>query len=114
MARELGDGVMSVKEPIADFDWSIVAGSGTVLDDGEEPGARRVLEAVGPYLTMLYHYFYDVPSAVDLDALPGGRAWRERVDAIRRRCATCACTARTWSPSPSATATSSPARLSRC
>jgi 5,10-methylenetetrahydromethanopterin reductase len=82
VARELGDGVMSVKEPVPDFAWSIVAGSGTVLDEGESAGDPRVLEAVGPYLTMLYHYFYDVPGAVDVDSLPKGREWRARVDAI--------------------------------
>ncbi|MSO94876.1 MAG: LLM class flavin-dependent oxidoreductase [Thermoleophilia bacterium] len=82
VAHELGDGVMSVKTAIPGFDWSIVAGSGTVLDEGESAASPRVLQTVGPYLTMLYHYFYELPTAVDLDALPGGREWRKEVDAV--------------------------------
>jgi 5,10-methylenetetrahydromethanopterin reductase len=82
VARELGDGVMSVKEPIPGFDWSIVAGSGTVLDPGERANDPRVLAAVGPYLTMLYHYFYDIPTTVDVGSLPSWKTWQMRVDAI--------------------------------
>jgi 5,10-methylenetetrahydromethanopterin reductase len=81
VAQELGDGVMSVKEPVPGFDWSIAAGSGTVLQDGESYGSPRVLEAVGPYLAMLYHYFYEAPG-VDVAAFPGGEAWKAEVEAI--------------------------------
>jgi 5,10-methylenetetrahydromethanopterin reductase len=82
VARELGDGVMSVKEPVNGFDWSIVAGAGTVLDEGESADSERVLAAVGPYVTMLYHYFYEVPTNVDLNSLPLGSEWRRRIDEI--------------------------------
>src|SRR5579862_4214619 len=85
VARELGDGVMCVKQPVPGFEWSIVAGGGTVLDDGEPPDSDRALAAVGPYLTMLYHYFYDAPTDVDIDSLPLGGEWRRRIDEIPNR-----------------------------
>jgi len=81
VAQELGDGVMSVKEPIPGFAWSIAAGSGTVLDEGEAVDEPRVLAAVGPYLAMLYHYFYEAPG-VDVTAFPAGAEWQAEVDAV--------------------------------
>jgi 5,10-methylenetetrahydromethanopterin reductase len=81
VAQEVGDGIMSVKEPVAGFDWSITAGGGTVLDPGESPSSPRVLAAVGPMLTMLYHYFYEAPQ-VDVSAFEHGARWKAQIDAI--------------------------------
>ena len=86
VARELGDGVMSVMEPQPGFAWSIVAGGGTVLDQDEDPGSARAAAAAGPHITMLYHYFYEVPGVSrQVDDLPGGTEWRAEVDAIPER-----------------------------
>jgi 5,10-methylenetetrahydromethanopterin reductase len=57
---------------------------GTVLRDGEDYDAPRVLAAVGPAAAAAYHGFYEwSPSGVD--GLPGGAAWRERVEAEPER-----------------------------
>ncbi len=83
VAREVGDGVMSVMEPVAGFDWSVVAGGGTVLEPDEDPASERAVAAAGPHITMLYHYFYEVPGVSRrIEDLPGGAAWQANVDAI--------------------------------
>jgi 5,10-methylenetetrahydromethanopterin reductase len=56
VARELGDGVFGGMVPIGGFAWSVVLVWGTVLDDGEEPGSRRVLEAAGHAASVVLHY----------------------------------------------------------
>ena len=40
VARELGDGVMTIGGGDHDFDWCSVLAFGTVLDDGESPGSE--------------------------------------------------------------------------
>jgi len=83
VARRLGDGVMSGGFPCPGFGWSIVSGGGTVLDEGENPGSPRALAAAGPFVTALYHLFYELPGlGMNLEQLPGGRRWRAEVDAI--------------------------------
>jgi 5,10-methylenetetrahydromethanopterin reductase len=83
VARDVGDGVMSGGFPCPGFDWSIVAGGGTVLDEGEDPGSPRALAAAGPFVTSLYHLFYELPGlGMKVDDLPGGARWRAAVDAI--------------------------------
>lgn len=83
VARELGDGVMSGGFPCAGFAWSIVAGGGTVLDEGEDPGSPRALVAAGPFVTALYHLLYELPGlGMQVEDLPGGVQWRAEVDAI--------------------------------
>jgi 5,10-methylenetetrahydromethanopterin reductase len=81
VARELGDGVMTIGGSDADFDWCSVLAFGTVLDDGESPGSERALAAAGAGLTVVYHAMYEGdPSSVD--ALPGGVEWRKRLEEI--------------------------------
>jgi 5,10-methylenetetrahydromethanopterin reductase len=48
VARELGDGVMTVGSGEPTFDWCAALAFGTVLDDGEDSGSARVLSAAGP------------------------------------------------------------------
>ena len=81
VARELGDGVMTIGGGDHDFDWCAVLAFGTVLDDGESPGSERALEAAGPALTVVYHAMYEGDPA-SVDALPGGVEWRKRLEEI--------------------------------
>jgi 5,10-methylenetetrahydromethanopterin reductase len=79
VARDLGDGVMTIGSGDPEFEWCSVLAFGTVLDDGESPGSERALAAAGPGLTVVYHAMYEGdPSSVD--ALPGGVAWRKRLE----------------------------------
>lgn len=83
VARELGDGVMSGGVPCQGFDWSILGGGGTVLDDDEDPGSPRALAAAGPFVTALYHLFYELPGlGMKVEDLPGGAQWRAEVESI--------------------------------
>lgn len=84
VAAELGDGVFSAALPQPDAvqvaDWRALLAFGTVLDDGEELSAERVVDAAGPGAVMLYHATYERAGAEVVDALPGGRAWREAIE----------------------------------
>lgn len=83
LAREVADGVLTVGYPADGWDRSVQLVFGTVLDDGEDPGTERVREAVGPWYALVSYHgpWEDDPAAVD--DLPGGRAWRERIEAER-------------------------------
>ncbi|MDQ6853717.1 MAG: LLM class flavin-dependent oxidoreductase [Actinomycetota bacterium] len=89
VAKELGDGVMTIGSGQPEFDWCAVLAFGTVLDAGETPSSPRALAAAGPALTVVYHGTYEIdPAAVDV--LPGGPEWRaaiERVPAATRHLA---------------------------
>jgi 5,10-methylenetetrahydromethanopterin reductase len=86
VARQVGDGVMSGGFPSSGFDWSIVAGGGTVLEDDEDPSTPRALAAAGPFVTSLYHLFYELPGlGMKVEELPRGATWRAKVDAIPQR-----------------------------
>jgi 5,10-methylenetetrahydromethanopterin reductase len=55
---------------------------GTVLDDGEDPASARAVAAAGPALAAAYHAIYESKGAGGVDRLPGGREWREAVEAV--------------------------------
>ena len=80
VARELGDGVMTIGAGEPSFDWCAVLAFGTVLVDGEASDSERALAAAGPALSVVYHAMYEGdPSSVE--SLPGGAEWRARIDA---------------------------------
>jgi 5,10-methylenetetrahydromethanopterin reductase len=81
VARELGDGVMTIGGGDPEFEWCSVLAFGTVLDDGESPGSERALAAAGPGLTVVYHAMYEGDPA-SVEALAGGVEWRKRVEEI--------------------------------
>jgi 5,10-methylenetetrahydromethanopterin reductase len=81
VARELGDGVMTIGGGEPEFDWCSVLAFGTVLDEGESPGSERALAAAGPAQTVVYHAMWEGDPA-SVDALPGGAEWRKRVEAV--------------------------------
>jgi 5,10-methylenetetrahydromethanopterin reductase len=85
VAAELGDGVFSAAVPQADAvnvaDWRALLSFGSVLDEGEELTSPRVVDAVAPSAVVVYHSMYERGGAAAVDALPGGRGWREAVEA---------------------------------
>ncbi|BBZ10939.1 LLM class flavin-dependent oxidoreductase [Mycobacterium branderi] len=85
VAAELGDGVFSAALPQPDAakvsPWRALLTFGTVLDDGEELTSPRVADAAGPGAVVMYHAMYERGGADVVDALPGGRAWREAIEA---------------------------------
>jgi 5,10-methylenetetrahydromethanopterin reductase len=84
VAAELGDGVFSAAVPQPDAvgvaDWRALLAFGTILDEGEDLTSERVVDAVAPAAVVLYHATYERVGADAVDALPGGRAWREAIE----------------------------------
>ena len=81
VARELGDGVMSIFGSYPEFDWCALLAFGTVLDPGESADSERALAAAGPALTVVYHGMYEADPA-NVDGLPGGIEWRAELERI--------------------------------
>lgn len=84
VAKELGDGLMCagvVPEGAAD---AALLTMGTVLGPGEGPDSPRVLEAIGPGIAVVWHGTY-AASGAGVDALPGGKGWREEVERYPER-----------------------------
>jgi 5,10-methylenetetrahydromethanopterin reductase len=85
VAAELGDGVFSAALPQPEAagvtDWRALLSFGTVLDEGEDLNSPRVIDAAGPAAVVLYHSTYERGGATAVDALPGGQAWREAIEA---------------------------------
>jgi 5,10-methylenetetrahydromethanopterin reductase len=85
VAADLGDGVFSAVLPQPDAvnvtEWRALLCFGTVLDEGEELSSPRVADAAGPGAVVLYHAAYERGGPAAVDALPGGRGWREAVEA---------------------------------
>jgi 5,10-methylenetetrahydromethanopterin reductase len=86
VADELGDGVFTVGEPhpeaVSIASWRVLLNFGTVLDDGEAMTSPRVLENLAPAAAVQFHGAYERGGAGAVDALPGGRAWRELIESI--------------------------------
>ncbi len=81
VAKEIGDGVMSVQAPIGGFDWSVLLQPGTVLEDGETLDCERVFEAVGPAVATFYHGAYEAMGE-GVDGFPNGAAWRAMIESF--------------------------------
>lgn len=83
VAAELGDGVFSAMIPSpSEQRWRPLLTMGTVLDEEEDPTSERVITVGGPALAVVYHGTYLRAGADGVDALPGGRAWREETEAV--------------------------------
>src|SRR6202040_1476666 len=85
VAAELADGVFSAAVPQPDAvnaaDWRALLSFGTVLDEGGEPTPPRVVQGVAPGAVVMYHALCERGGGAAVDALPGGRGWREAVEA---------------------------------
>lgn len=84
VAAELGDGTFSAARPAPGDGpaWRAVLAFGTVLADGEDVAAPRVLEAAGHGVAVVYHAVYERGGAAAVDALPGGATWRAGVESV--------------------------------
>ena len=102
VAHEVGDGAFSLF-PVDGFDWMVQLAFGTVLDDGEDPGSDRAIEAAGPAVAVLLHGSYEQGAPLDAGL---GRADRGSSTSAP---ATSPCTIVISSRSPNATARTSPA-----
>ncbi|WP_405988184.1 LLM class flavin-dependent oxidoreductase [Streptomyces sp. NBC_00986] len=79
LAAEIADGIIGPFHP--DLPTATLV-SGTVLDMGENPGSDRVRHAIGPWRVLDWHNAYAYGGAEAVDALPGGRQWRDTVEAL--------------------------------
>ncbi len=77
LATEVADGVIGPPHP--SLPTAILA-SGTVLDPGEDATSARVQEAIGPWRVVEWHNAYAAGGADAVDAMPGGRAWRDALE----------------------------------
>jgi len=80
VAHEVGDGVLSAM-PLSGFASSIALAFGTVLADGEDPGAERPLAAAGHGAAMLLHYSTE-NGFLDTLLPEQGRQWLAAYDAV--------------------------------
>jgi 5,10-methylenetetrahydromethanopterin reductase len=78
VAKELGDGVMSMQDAFP-FEWCACCFGGTVLDEGEERSSARAFDAVAPLIAFTYHYVYQAAGPA-VDAMPEGARWRAAVE----------------------------------
>jgi 5,10-methylenetetrahydromethanopterin reductase len=82
VATELGDGVFSAGAPLEGGpEWKAALRFGTVLDEDEDVQSGRVRTAAGPALAVIYHAQYERGGPEAVDALPGGQAWRDSMEA---------------------------------
>ncbi len=81
VARELGDGVMSIFGSYPEFDWCSLLAFGTVLEPGESPDSARAFDAAGPALTVVYHGMYESDPEL-VKSLPGGPEWLAEIEQV--------------------------------
>jgi 5,10-methylenetetrahydromethanopterin reductase len=88
---ELGDGVLTTRAPRAGRvpgrpsgpgSRQVLLTFGTILDEGEDAVGPRALAAAGPALAAAYHAIWESKGADGVDKLPGGREWRQAVEAV--------------------------------
>ena len=80
LAGRIADGIIGLPTPNALPVATLMAG--TVLDAGEDANSPRVRKAVGPWQVVGYHEAYAIAGADAVDAMPGGQAWRETLEAL--------------------------------
>ena len=79
-ARQLGTGVIS-SSPVEGFAWSVWLTHGTVLADGEDIDAGRVLRSAGPGAAMAYHSGYQ-RRRPNFATLPDAAVWRASIEEV--------------------------------
>jgi 5,10-methylenetetrahydromethanopterin reductase len=81
VASEVGDGLICAGViPEGAGDCALLS-FGTVLEAGESFESKRVMDAIGPALALVYHGVYEA-AGEGVDAIPGGKGWREEIEAI--------------------------------
>ncbi len=84
VARELGDGLMCAGVVPEGAKDAAVLVMGTVLREGEAFDTPRVIDAIGPGIAVVWHGTYEA-AGEGVDALPGGKGWREEVERFPER-----------------------------
>jgi 5,10-methylenetetrahydromethanopterin reductase len=79
LAGDVADGIIGPPHPTLP---AAMIASGTVLEPGEDPGSSRARESVGPWRVVDWHNAYVEGGAAAVDAMPGGQAWREALEAL--------------------------------
>lgn len=79
LASDVADGIIGPPHPTLP---TATLASGTVLELGEDKESDRVREAIGPWRVVKWHDAYAKGGAETVDALPGGQAWREALEAV--------------------------------
>jgi 5,10-methylenetetrahydromethanopterin reductase len=85
VAAGLGDGVLTTRVPrdlASQGSRQVLVAFGTVLDDGEDATSPRAVAAAGPAVAAAYHAIYESKGAAGVEKLPGGREWREAMEAV--------------------------------
>ena len=77
-AADVADGVIGPPHPTLP---TATLASGTVLEPGEDPSSARVRDAIAPWRVVGVHTAYSQGGAAAVDAMPGGHAWREELEA---------------------------------
>jgi 5,10-methylenetetrahydromethanopterin reductase len=81
LAKEIGDGLISLGGPAEGFEICLVSSNGTVLDDGEDVTSPRASIALKPIIALAYHHRYTTdPETVK--ALANGEAWLASVERV--------------------------------
>jgi 5,10-methylenetetrahydromethanopterin reductase len=81
VTRELGAEVLTILVPNPDFASSVILDFGTVLEDGEDPGSDRVVDAAGHGLSVVLHWA--VEHGVIDELLPErGHEWAAAYDDV--------------------------------
>jgi 5,10-methylenetetrahydromethanopterin reductase len=83
-AKEVGDGVFFGGAPsaaAAEFAHVALLSFGTVLDDGEDPGSERVMDAAGHAVAVSFHAMYEWTPAA-LAGVRGGPEWRAMIEQV--------------------------------
>ncbi len=84
VARDVGDGLLTLW-PRGGFPWVAQIVFGTVLDPGETTASERVLAAAGHGAAVFYHVTYHGRGWGQIETLPSGAAWRQRVEQVPER-----------------------------
>jgi 5,10-methylenetetrahydromethanopterin reductase len=83
VTRDLADGLyatLELPEFAKEFSRVSYLAWGTVLDEGEDPGAERVRLAGGPGTALAWHGAYEFGGQEAVATLAGGEAWNEVVN----------------------------------
>jgi 5,10-methylenetetrahydromethanopterin reductase len=73
-AKEVADGVfLGGAGPVPGFAWEAMLMMGTVLEEGEDIGAERVMAAAGHGAAVAYHFWSEAGRS--MTDLPNGPAW---------------------------------------
>lgn len=83
VAVAVGDGIFAAGRPNpAATGWQALVQFGTVLQDGEDLGSPRVVEAAGPGVAIIYHLTFERGGREAVRQLPGGEAWLADIEAL--------------------------------